>query len=93
MGMFEASMMNSMLDEMFRLFEKWELSPGETPPKATPMDANGGLWVIVSSLFLAINGLIGLLTRGPINGAEIAVPAEVKELSGETELDDLLPPE
>ena len=93
MGMFEASMMNSMLDEMFQLFEKWDLIPGEKPPKATPMDANGGLWVIVSGLFLAINGLIGLLTRGPINGAETAVPAEVKELSGETDLDDLLPPE
>ena len=94
MGMFEASMVNSMLDGMVELFEKWGLAIGETPPKATPMNAgNGGRWVIVSGLFLAINGLIGLLTRGPINGTETAVPAEVKEISGETELDDLLPPE
>jgi len=100
MGMFEASMVNSMLDGMVELFEKWDLAIGETPPKATPMNAgNGGLWVIVSGLFLAINGLIGLLTRGPINGTETAVPAEtgavpaeIREPSEGTQLDELLPP-
>mgnify|MGYP006111026727 CR=1 FL=1 len=93
LGMFEASMMNSMIDGMWALFESWDLDPGPVPPKAGAMEYNGGAWAFVSGIFLVINGLIGLLTRGPINGAETAVPAEVKELSGATELDDLLPPE
>jgi len=92
-GMFEASMINSMWSEMFKMFEGWELDMGEKPAKAGAMDANAAVIVYGNAIFLLFNGLIGLLTRGPINGAETAVPAEVKEISGETELDDLLPPE
>jgi len=92
-GMFEASMMNSMWNEMYEMFEKWGSDMDEKPAKAGAMDGNAAVVVFGNAIFLLFNGLIGLLTRGPINGAETAVPAEVKELSGETELDDLLPPE
>ena len=92
-GMFEASMINSMWSEMFKMFEGWELDMGEKPAKAGAMDANAAVIVYGNAIFLLLNGLIALLTRGPINGAETAVPAEVKEISGETELDELLPPE
>jgi uncharacterized protein YacL len=92
-GMFEAHMLNSMMSEMHKMFEEWEIDMGEKPEKIGVLDNNAAVIVYGNAIFLLFNGLIGLLTRGPINGAETAVPAEVKEISGETELDDLLPPE
>ena len=92
-GMFEAHMLNSMMSEMYKMFEEWEIDMGEKPEKIGVLDNNAAVIVYGNAIFLLLNGLIGLLTRGPINGAETAVPAEIKELSGETELDDLLPPQ
>ena len=91
--MFEASMMNSMWSEMYEMFEEWGIDVEEKPAKVGAMDGNASVVVYGNAIFLLFNGLIGLLTRGPINGTETAVPAEVKEIYGETELDELLPPE
>ena len=92
-GMFEAHMLNSMMSEMYNMFEKWEIDLGKKPEKIGALDNNAAFIVYVNAIFLLLNGLIGLLTRGPINGAETAVPAEIREPSEGTELDELLPPE
>jgi len=92
-GMFEAHMLNSMMSEMYNMFEKWEIDLGKKPEKIGALDNNAAFIVYGNAIFLLLNGLIGLLTRGPINGAETAVPAEIREPSEGTELDELLPPE
>ena len=99
-GMFEASMINSMWSEMYEMFEEWDIDMEEKPAKAGAMDGNAAVVVFGNAIFLLFNGLIGLLTRGPINGAEAAVPAEtsavpaeIREPSEGTELDELRPPE
>ena len=97
-GMFEASMINSMLDEMYRIFEEWEVDMGERPPEAKAMDYNGALIVYGNAIFFLFNGLIALLTRGPINGkneegtSEGPVLIPVEDYN-ETELDELMTPE